>query len=46
MDTVPPYGETAINLAKELSEIYDTEVLPVNCEQLRKEDHTVDHTHL
>ncbi len=38
LNSVKPYGETATNLAKELSEIYDTEVLPVNCEQLRKED--------
>lgn len=33
-----PYGETAGNLAKELENLYQVPVLPLNCEQLRKED--------
>ena len=33
-----PYGETALNLAKELEKEYQVPVLPLNCEQLRKED--------
>lgn len=33
-----PYGEAAGNLAKELEKQYQVPVLPLNCEQLRKED--------
>lgn len=33
-----PYGESAGNLAKELESLYQVPVLPMNCEQLRKED--------
>ncbi len=33
-----PYGENAGNLAKELENQYQVPVLPLNCEQLRKED--------
>ena len=35
-----PYGENAGNLAKELETKYQIPVLPLNCEQLRKEDVT------
>lgn len=33
-----PYGEEAVNLAKSISEKYKVAAMPVNCEQLRKED--------
>ena len=33
-----PYGEATGNLAKELENHYQVPVLPLNCEQLRKED--------
>ena len=33
-----PYGEYALNLAREMEEGYQVPVLPLNCEQLRKED--------
>lgn len=33
-----PYTDTSVNLARELEEKYDVSVLPVNCEQLKKED--------
>ena len=33
-----PYGEAAERLAKELENQYQVPVLPMNCEQLRKED--------
>ena len=33
-----PYGDTAQKLAKELEEQYQVPVLPLNCEQMRKED--------
>lgn len=35
-----PLGDTAANLSKELEEMYQVPVLPINCEQLRKEDVT------
>lgn len=35
-----PYGETTEKLAKELENHYQVPVLPMNCEQLRKEDVT------
>ena len=40
LNTTKPYGEDAKQLAYELSKKYNTIVLPVNCEQLRKEDIT------
>lgn len=40
LNTTKPYGEEARQLAAELGEKYHTMVLPVNCEQLRKEDMT------
>lgn len=33
-----PYGEEATQLSEELKEKYQTAVIPVNCEQLRKDD--------
>ncbi len=33
-----PYGEEAEHLAEELREKYQTAVIPVNCEQLRRDD--------
>ena len=33
-----PYGEAAINMAQEREALYGVPVLPLNCEQLRKED--------
>ncbi len=33
-----PYGESAEMLAAELQDLYQVPVLPLNCEQLRKED--------
>lgn len=33
-----PYAESTVSLSKELQEIYQVPVLPMNCEQLRKED--------
>lgn len=33
-----PYSEEAMHLAEELKEKYQTAVIPVNCEQLRKDD--------
>lgn len=33
-----PYGEMALNLAEELQKSYQVPVLPMNCEQLRKEE--------
>ncbi|MBQ8040584.1 MAG: stage IV sporulation protein A, partial [Lachnospiraceae bacterium] len=38
LNTTKPYGEETRQLAAELSEKYGTLVLPVNCEQLRKDD--------
>ncbi len=35
-----PYGETTEGLAKELENLYQVPVLPLNCEQLKKEDVT------
>lgn len=35
-----PYGETTEKMAKELENRYQVPVLPMNCEQLRKEDVT------
>ena len=33
-----PYSDETMELAAELKEKYQTAVLPVNCEQLRKDD--------
>ena len=38
LNTTKPYSEETGQLATKLSEKYQTMVLPVNCEQLRKED--------
>lgn len=38
LNTTKPYSEEVRALAEELSQKYKTKVLPVNCEQLRKED--------
>lgn len=38
LNSKKPYGDEAVKLAEELREKYRTAVLPVNCEQLRKED--------
>lgn len=38
LNTPKPYGEEAIRMAEELQEKYKVTVLPVNCEQLRKDD--------
>lgn len=38
LNTARPYGEEAINQAKEISEKYNVTAMPVNCEQLKKED--------
>ena len=35
-----PYAEGTVNLARELEDNYQVPVLPLNCEQLRKEDVT------
>lgn len=38
LNTNRPYSESSLNLANEISEKYNVNCLPVNCEQLRKED--------
>ena len=38
LNSKKPYSEETMHLAEELSEQYQTSVIPVNCEQLRKED--------
>lgn len=40
LNTTKPYSEETGQLAAQLSEKYKTRVLPVNCEQLRKDDMT------
>lgn len=40
LNSAKPYGETAAGLASNMEEKYGVSVLPVNCEQLRKEDIT------
>ena len=37
-NTPKPYGEEAVQMTDELKEKYGVTVLPVNCEQLRKDD--------
>ncbi len=38
LNSVRPYGEETMKLAGEMKEKYHTPVVPVNCEQLRRED--------
>lgn len=38
VNTVRPYGDEAIRLSEEISKKYQVSALPVNCEQLKKED--------
>lgn len=38
LNTNRPYSDQTIALANELSDKYDTRVMPVNCEQLKKDD--------
>lgn len=40
LNTNRPYSEETIALAKEMEESYNVAVMPVNCEQLRKDDIT------
>ena len=38
LNSARPYSDETLRLAKELSDKYETDVLPVNCEQLKKDD--------
>lgn len=38
LNTAKPYGEDAARLAEEIGNKYEVSVMPVNCEQLKKED--------
>ena len=38
LNSVTPYSDETAKLAKEMSETYQVSVLPVNCEQLKKDD--------
>ncbi len=38
LNTTRPYSEDAIRMAQEISEKYNVTTMPVNCEQLKKED--------
>lgn len=38
VNTTRPYGEEAIKMAGDISEKYNVTAMPVNCEQLKKED--------
>ncbi len=38
LNSVKPYSDETSKLAKEMSETYQVSVLPVNCEQLKKDD--------
>ena len=38
LNSQKPYGDEALKLAEELKEKYGTAVIPVNCEQMRKDD--------
>ncbi|GHU62070.1 stage IV sporulation protein A [Clostridia bacterium] len=38
LNSIKPYSEDTAALAKEIEEQYNVNVLPVNCEQLKKED--------
>jgi len=38
LNTTKPYSDETINLTREMSKSYGVSVMPVNCEQLKKED--------
>lgn len=38
LNTEKPYGDEAVKLSEQMAEKYQMSVLPVNCEQLRKDD--------
>ncbi|MBD5395438.1 MAG: stage IV sporulation protein A [Lachnospiraceae bacterium] len=38
LNTTRPYGDEAVKMAAEISDKYNVTVMPVNCEQLKKED--------
>ncbi len=38
LNTAKPYGEEAVRIAEEIGNKYAVSVMPVNCEQLKKED--------
>lgn len=38
LNTMKPYGEEAVSMAEEMSQKYGVTVMPVNCEQLKKDD--------
>ena len=38
LNTTRPYGDDAVKMAAEISDKYNVTVMPVNCEQLKKED--------
>ncbi|MDE6184698.1 MAG: stage IV sporulation protein A [Lachnospiraceae bacterium] len=38
LNTAKPYGEEAARLAEEIGSKYEVSVMPVNCEQLKKDD--------
>ncbi len=38
LNSARPYSDDTLRLAKDLAEKYDVDVLPVNCEQLKRED--------
>lgn len=38
LNTVKPYGEEAVKLSHEISKKYQADCIPVNCDQLRKDD--------
>lgn len=38
INSVRPYSDETVKMAKEMSDTYGVAVLPVNCEQLKKED--------
>lgn len=38
LNTTKPYADSAVALAKELSDKYQVSAVPVNCEQLKKDD--------
>lgn len=38
LNTNKPYSETTVNLANDITAKYNVTVMPVNCEQLKKED--------
>lgn len=38
LNSMKPYSDEAVQLAKEIHDKYDVTVMPVNCEQLKKDD--------